>query len=491
MPPSAADLSMRRAGAFAFGGTMNRFTSYWRQRVAPSRIACAMLFSTLLFCALAAGAGAMPVGVVGATTATYVPTKTTDLNGLWRKIQGPLRIAANFMFPEWDELEDFSEFNVDWSTREITAPFDLVDDTGVASIREGGKEARPGSVNTVDGTFTWILLNARFSVTKTAKWIDQKNKAAMISSQIQYQGRKKLEAMGRRIKDYFWGFSTGVVAQVGSTITNNGTATVTFTVTNGYGQSSITNGAYLAQILKANEWIALVRSAALVTNAIGQITSATVSGGVLTVVVAFNGSVTAAASDSIVFANSLENTTLTDGTDYNLAMTGWLDALTSTSVQGISGSTYANWNPGYTNTASGRLTNIEIRKMKQGIDNNSPEGFQMDILRMSQGVENDLFDQMQAGLRFDDSFGLEVDGQPKTKGVDWKALRSVPPGFAVGRSKKALQKMVLLPKPGQPSWDDAEKIQDVSGYVFPIDYPCNMVWTCRGALAYQSNKAEQ
>lgn len=470
---------------------MDRLHSYFTQRVSGARIALAMFTALVLTMALAANAHAAPIGVFGAATATYAPTKTTDLNGLWRKIQGPLRIAANFMFPEWDELEDFSEFNVDWSTREITAPFDLVDDTGVASIREGGKEARPGSVNTVDGTFTWILLNARFTVTKTAKWIDQKNKAAMISSQIQYQGRKKLEAMGRRIKDYFWGFSTGVMGQVGGTISNNGTATVTFTVQAGYGQSGITSGAFLAQIFKVNEWIALVNAGALVTNAIGQITSATVSGGTLTLIVAFNGSVTAVQGHSIVFANSLENTTLTDGTDYNLAMTGWLDALTSTSLQGISGATYANHNPGYSNTASGRLTNIEIRKMKQGIENNAPEGHRMDVLRMSQGVENDLFDQMQAGLRFDDSWGIEIDGQPKTKGVDWKAHRSVPPGYAVGRSKKALQKMVLLPKPGQPSWDDAEKIQDVSGYVFPIDYPCNMVWTCRGALAYQSNKTEQ
>src|SRR4051812_42543794 len=106
--------------------------------------------------------------------ATYaITTSKTDLNGLWRKAQGKLRIAANFMFEEWDDLQEFSNFDVDWSTREITAPFDLSEGAGVASIDEGGYEARPSSPTTVDASFTWCHLNKRFTVSKISKLIQQ------------------------------------------------------------------------------------------------------------------------------------------------------------------------------------------------------------------------------------------------------------------------------------------------------------------------------
>lgn len=465
---------------------MKRLTNYLTRPVPAHRVLIAI---ALVIAWVAASVSVAPGVAAAMAAATYNPTKTTDLNGLWRKVQGPLRIAANFLFPEWDALDEFTEFNVDWSTREITAPFDLVDDTGIASIAEGGREARPSSVNTVDGSFTWILLNGRFTITKTAKWIQQKSKAAMISDQMKFQGRKKIEAMGRRIKDYFWGFSTGTMAQVGTITSGNGSATIVFTVTNGYGRSDITSAAYLAQMFKANEWIAILNGTTLVD--IGQVTAVTTTSTTCSLSVTFNATPTLAGGYNVVFANSTENTTRDGGTDYSKALTGFLDALTSTTVEGISGGTYPNWNPGYSNTAVGRFNNIKYRRMRQGIENNSPMGIEMDTVRMSQGVENDLFDQMQAGLRFDNSFQLELDGKPTAKGVDVASKRSVPPGYVVGYAKKTVQKMVLLPKPGQPTWDDAEKIPDVSGYVLPIDYPCQMVWTCRGGLAYESNKSEQ
>jgi hypothetical protein len=416
--------------------------------------------------------------------ATYTPTKTTDLNGLWRKVQGVLRIAANFMYGEFDDLGDFKNFEVDWSSREITAPFDLNEDVGVASIPEGGYEAEPTSPNVVDASFTWILLNKRFTITKTAKWIQQKNKGAMISDQMKFQGRKALEAIGRRISVYFYGPASGVLAVVTNAPTG---ASITLNLSNAFGQSDLNNAAYIAGLFRVNERIALIRAGALVTNAIfGKITAITAATPSITVT--FAGSVTAAAGDQVVFSNSLESATL-EGTDYQKALTGWIDALKATSLQGISGTTYGPWNPGYTNTTAGRFTNIKYRRMRQGIANNG--GGKMDKVRWSQGVENDVFDQMQAGLRFSDAFGLEIDGAPKAKGVDLSAPRTMLPGYVIGYDSSAVAKMTLLPKPGQPSWDDAEKIPDRSGYVLPIDYPCQIVWLNRGNLAYESNKQEQ
>jgi hypothetical protein len=424
---------------------------------------------------------------------TYaITTSKTDLNGLWRKAQGKLRIAANFMFEEWDDLQEFSNFDVDWSTREITAPFDLLEGGGVASIDEGGYEARPSSPATVDASFTWVHLNKRFTVSKISKLIQQNNPGAMLVNQMKFQGRKALEAIGQWIADSFYGFSTGVRAKVTS-LANNTTTVITVTIKDAYGIAGLgspggtmTSPYFAGTLFRLGEWVAFIRAGALVANSIGQITT----GPDLTVpsfIATFAVAPTLAADDQIVFANSLENTTLV-GTDYNKSITGLLDAVTSVSLQGISSATYGKWLPGYTDTAAGQFTNIKLRRFKQGIQNQG--GGKLTDIRWSQGVENSVFSQLQAGMRFTDSYNMEMDGDPKAKGVSIKESRHVPPGYVFGWDRKSLNKMVLLPKPGAPSWDDGEKIPDRSAYVFPIDYPCQMVYLNRANIAYASNKTE-
>lgn len=419
--------------------------------------------------------------------ATYsVSTSTTNLSGLWRKVQAPLRQATNFMYDEWDELDEMQEFAVDWSAREITMPLDINEEVGVASIPEGGNEARPSSVTVVDASFTWILLNARFTISKTAKFIDQKNRAAMLENQFKFQGRKKLQAVARRISDYFYGFGTGIVATTSTVATQ---ASGTYTIKDMYGivgLGATTAPFQVADMFRVGEWVALIRTAALVTNAIGVITAVTPA--TPSIAITWNGSVTSANNDGIVFANSLENTTIA-GTDYNAALTGFLDAYTSTSLHGVSSATYANWQPSYSNTTTGRFTGIKLRKMRQATANKG--GGKLDSVVWSQGIENDVTSQLQAGLRFNDAWGMEMDGAPKSKGINFRSGRRVPGGYVFGYVKESIRKMVLLPRPGQPTWDDAEKIQNVSGYVFPMDYPCQMVYLTRANLAYESNKAEQ
>lgn len=424
--------------------------------------------------------------------ATYaITTSKTDLNGLWRKAQGKLRIAANFMFEEWDDLQEFSNFDVDWSTREITAPFDLSEGAGVASIDEGGYEARPSSPATVDASFTWCHLNKRFTVSKISKLIQQNNPGAMLVNQMKFQGRKALEAIGQWIADSFYGFSTGVRAKVTSLV-NNTTVTITVTIKDAYGLAGLgspggtmTSPYFVATLFRPIEFVAFIRAGALVANSIGQIAS--VDATVPSFIANFAVAPTLAADDQIVFANSLENTTLV-GTDYNKSLTGLLDAVTSVSLQGISSATYPRWLPGYTDTAAGQFTNIKLRRFKQGIQNNG--GGRLTDIRWSQGVENSVFSQLQAGMRFTDSYNMEMDGDPKAKGVTIKESRHVPPGYVFGWDRKSLNKMVLLPKPGAPSWDDGEKIPDRSAYVFPIDYPAQMVYLNRANIAYASNKTE-
>ena len=415
----------------------------------------------------------------------YSATRTTDLNGLWRKVQGPLRVAANVMFEEWDELKAFSKFDADWSSREITAPFDVYDETGVASIEEGDWEAEPTSVGTVDGSFTWILMNARFSITKTAKMIDRHSKGAMIENQFKFQGRKKIQAMRRKLADEFYGTSSSVKALVNAISSGDNTTAQVITLKNGYNQADIQDGGHIANLFRVKERVAFVRAGVLV--GIGRVTAVSVVAGVATLGVAFAANVDVNANDAIVFANSMGNTTLSH-TDWNKGLTGWLDMLKAPTLQGISRASVENWKPARAEETAGRFTNVSFRRMKQALEN---RGAKLTNIMIDQGVENDIFDQLQAGLRFSDAFSMELDGQPKARGVSWKAPRRMLPGYVFGYDKSVMQKMVLLPDPSEPAWEDGDKIQDKHGHVFAMDYPAQFVCTNPGGIGYESNKQRQ
>ena len=111
----------------------------------------------------------------------------------------------------------------------------------------------------------------------------------------------------------------------------------------------------------------------------------------------------------------------------------------------------------------------------------------MDLLVWALGVKRDVVAQLSAGLRFTDAFGLEIDGEAKGKGVQFFSSRRVPDGYVFGLVKKnSVNKMTLLPEPGSVSEDDGYKLQDLSGKVFPIDYPCAMIWTSRAGSGLYS-----
>jgi hypothetical protein len=191
--------------------------------------------------------------------------------------------------------------------------------------------------------------------------------------------------------------------------------------------------------------VALIRTGALVTNAIGQITAVDTTNGTITVT--WNGSVTSASGDNIVFANSMENTTIA-GTDYNLAPVGLLDAVTSTSVHGLSGSSVANWNPALTSsTTAGRFSGLKLRKARQAIQNTG--NGTPNLVITSQGVLNDTIEAERALSRFSGTFGMELDGSIKSKGVEFFSSRKVPPGYAFIIDKDALGQVLAPPEAGR------------------------------------------
>jgi len=420
-----------------------------------------------------------------ASPTTYTPTLSTDVTKIWRNVQTDVQQGLNFMSEEWEQMDDLKKFKVDWSSREIIVPLDITEGVGIASIPEGGYEARPSSPAPQELSLSWVLFNGRFTVTKTVNWIRQKTPHAMIEDQMRYQALKKVQDLGRHFGDYFYGVSTGYLCQTSTVATaTSGTA---YTIYNGYGQSTITDATWLADKFRVGDYVALVRSAALVTNGIGTITA--ISASTPSITVTWNGSVTTVAGDYIVKANSLENGTLAAGTDYNRGLVGLVDMCVTASVHGLSSATDANWAPQLADTTGGRLTGIRLRKAAQTIKNKG--GGTMDKVYLSQGVERDMISLTNAAVRFSDPNAMELDGSVKYGNVKFKSSRRVPNGWAIPCASKSIRRLSLLPKPdGSPVWEDGEKIVDRSAYVFSIDFPCATVVLNRANLAYFNGLTE-
>jgi hypothetical protein len=418
------------------------------------------------------------------TVATYSPTLTTDVTKIWRKVQTDVQQGLNFSSEEWEQMEDLKQFKVDWTTREILVPLDITEGYGIASIPEGGYEARPSSPAPQELSLSWVLFNGRFTITKTAKWIRDKSPNAMIEDQLRYQAMKKVQDLGRHFADYFYGMSTAYLCQTSTAASQSSGA---YTIYNGYGQSTISDKTWLTNLFKVGDYVALVRSAALVASAIGVITATTP--GTPSISVTWAGTVTSVAGDYIVKANSLENATLTAGTDYNKGMVGLVDAMVTASVHGLSSSTDANWAPQVADTSGGRLTGIRLRKAAQTIKNKG--GGVMDKVYIAQGVERDMIALTQAAVRYSDPNAMEMDGSVKYGKVKFFSSQRVPNGWALPVVSKSIRRMTLLPKPdGTPVFDDMEKIADRSAYVGGIDFPCAIVHLNRANTGYFNGLAE-
>lgn len=418
------------------------------------------------------------------TVATYTPTLSTDVTKIWHKVQTDVQQGLNFSSEEWEQMEDLKQFKVDWTSREILVPLDITEGYGIATIPEGGYEARPSSPAPQELSLSWSLFNGRFTVTKTVNWIKQKSPGAMIEDQMRYQALKKVQDMGRHFADYFYGMSTAYLCQTSTDATQSSGA---YTIYNGYGQSTITNSTYLCNMFKIGDYVALVRSAALVANAIGVITAVTPATPSITVTWA--GSVDSNAADYVVKANGLENATIAAGTDYNKGLVGLVDGMVTASVHGLSSATDANWAPQATDTTGGRLTGIRLRKAIQIIKNKG--GGTVDKVFIAQGVERDMISLTQAAVRYADPNAMDIDGSVKYGNIKFFSSQRVPNGWAMPVVSKSIRRMTLLPKPsGAPVFEDGEKIADRSAYVFSIDFPCAIVHLNRANTGYFNGLTE-
>jgi hypothetical protein len=412
-----------------------------------------------------------------------ITTGGTTLNKVWRKSQGKLLTGYQTMTEEWGWLESLKNMDINISAREITTPVDLVKPYGTAIIPEGGYEANPATPNVQEITLTWSNYNQRWTTTLTSRYLSRLGQDNKIIDQFKYQSMKAIEALSNQVGRDFYGFSTGVMA-LNTTVATQ--ASGVYTIGSGYGLAAITSGAFLASLFTAGDRVALVRAGVLVTNAIGTITAVNQTTGALTIT--WNGSVTSANNDQVVFANNVENATLAGGTSFNLALVGLMDITQSASLHGL---TDAQWLASLADTTGGRFTGVRFRKLKQAIQNRG--GGKLSDIIWSNGVSNDVFALQSAALRFNDPFAMELDGDAKGKGVSFRTSRKTPPGFLFGYDRGSVRKFSLLEMPSDSPlvWADGDKLQDQNAYAFSVDFPLAMVGTNRLNTGYFSGLTEQ
>jgi hypothetical protein len=415
-----------------------------------------------------------------------ITTAQTTLVKAYRKMQGALLMGFQSMSEEWDLFDEIPTYDLTISAREMTVPIRVYGAGRSAMIAEGALEKNPVTPPLEELTLTWANLNERWMTTLTARYLDSKAQAGQIIRQLRYQAMEALEAISNTVSWQFYGFSTGVACQTTTVATQ---ASGAYTLANAFGIAALGNAGYLASMFTVYDRVALIRAGALVANAIGQITAVDPVAGTITVT--WLGAVTSASGDNIVFANSVENTTIA-GTDWNLCPSGILDALTSTSLHGLSGGTVANWNPALYSTTAGRFSGLKLRKARQAIGNLG--GGKADLVIWSNGVENDTIEAERALSRFSGTFGMELDGSVKAKGIEFFTSRKVPNGFVFILDRdETVGKYSLLPKPdsGTPPWSDGDKMENRNALQFSIDFPYAYIWKNRRTLAAYANQTEQ
>ena len=425
--------------------------------------------------------------------ATTVTTSGTDVNKIWRKVQGDLYEGMNFFSEEFGNMERFvpDTYDIDISAREITVPVDLNEEVGVAAIPEGGYEAVASSVNVEEVTLGFTLLNARFSASVTARILDERHRAAELKRQIVFQGMKKMQALARTWSDMVYGYSTNILALTDTDL--SGTSD-TLTLYNGLNDSTIAGstaatGNYIANLFRVGERIAALNAGSLATNALGEITAVT-AGANPTLAVTWDGSTSESTNGlQIVLANSVEGSTIA-ATAYNRGIVGYLDLLKSTSVHGTSSSSVPNWSIAGSDTSGGRLSGVRLRAAKDTLRRYSP--MKPDFALLDEGVHRDLIDLERAALRFSDPFAIETDGDVKSKDLAIRSSWRVPPGYAIVGSKKAFARLDIMPKPGQGfAWGDGHKMENQSGYLFPVDFLTGTFCKSRKAFFYFSGLDRQ
>lgn len=425
---------------------------------------------------------------------TYSVLQSTSVNEIWRQIQGKLFDAISYSAEEFSWMEEMKDARLEPSTRSVIYPLNMYLTGGVASIAEGASEAVPSTAPAEEASCSLVQLNKRFTVSILVQLIDQfaGANATQVESQFKYSARHMLLAMSNRMADLWYGHSDGVIAQTNS---NLNATTNLITLTNGYGETWITDPSFIARKIQAGtsaelgaDRVAFYDSGTRVANAVGFVVAKTESTGVIKV--QFDSSAPGISTDglSIVFANSVDNT----ADDYNRGFTGLLDGLITASVNGLSNATVPQWSVAYSDTSGGTFNGQRIQRGVDAISDFGP--MPADSILISKGVYRNVMGQYATQLRFTDVLALPVDGDVKRKGTPFKKTKRVPPGMAVAYASGCWQRFFGQPElEGQTrglSYGDLKKMENKSGLLASANYVGNLPWRARKGFSYWTGLTE-
>lgn len=416
------------------------------------------------------------------TLVTQTPATVAQSNKIWKKVQGDIGDGINFECEEMELIASIKEAKYDWSLREVTAPVDINEDGGVASIDEGAYEAVASSPNAEEISVAPIFLNKRFECSRFQMYIDEHGGDTQIRKVLKHNSLHAVRAIARQISDYTWGNSTAVLALTNTDLTTG--LSQTLTLLSGYARTEITNAAFIADKFRVNERVAVLDAG--VFKGVGKITA--INKATPSITIGFDAAPTADATDGlqIVKANSLDNTV----SDFNRGLVGFMDGLFSTSVHGLSGSTVPNWNVAKSDATGGRFSGVRLHSAADEVYNQG--GGTIGKIFMAQGVYRDQLSLYQAAVRYDDPFAMEMDGDVKSKGRKFFKSRRVPNGYTICGDMSGLNRWQLLPTPdGSMRWGDGKEREDRSAIVFRMDVPIQLIWKNRKKFAVFTGLTEQ
>ncbi len=407
------------------------------------------------------------------------PTLAND-PALYKTMYAGLKDSVEWTTPEFDWYDDFPDLDIVISGSNMYVPIDVVQGFGAAAIGDGGREALPVSPTIQYATLSLVAWNARISITRQAKALNAQSRAAMVAAETKWKTQKRLEALKHKASLNFYGFSVGQVAQVSaaaSGVTTGGAVTLT----NVFGDTGLTNTKYINQLIMVGDQIALLSdgtsSGTLLPGGVGLVTGKT-AGNVFTV--QFSAALTITSSAAVVFANNAaygDTFTAAAHTDQSKWVPGLKDMTESTTLHGVSGTTYPGWSASIVDSAGGRFTPTKLIKMRQTMQN---FGKPLKRLILAQGVQLDMADQVNASVRFDGIAAAQFDGSSKTKETQVSS-RYTPNGHVFGTASGVISKKILGDKPtGGPG--EMDKLENYARYVDGEDFMWLTACTSRKGL---------
>lgn len=418
---------------------------------------------------------------------TKATTTQTQAQKIWRKVQGTAVDGINFKVEELKLIGSLSNAKLAPSLREVTRPVFVRRGGGIASISEGAAKARPSSPRIDEISVSLVHLQKQFAIAQLVLMITRMGGDTQVQKQFKTQLKFAVSAFSDEVGDMFWGPSSGILAQ---TDTNLSGATTELTLDNGFNQSWISDAAYLVDRFKeggaANEadYCHVLSSGSLVTDAYGWVSAKNSSTGTITLT--WVGSAPSSSTDNlqIVKANSLEST----DNNYNKAFVGITEALTASSLHGL---THDNWAVAYSDTTGGRLDGTRLEAAIDAIEDKG--GVKPDKVMWAKGVKRDVKAQYKSALQFTDAYAIPIDGDVKHKGLEFFASRRVPPGFAVTMDSSSVEKFFWKPSLDEADGMSESDLMESEDYTFSvgkIDLVGNLVYNRRLGFAYHRGLQE-